>query len=131
MSKKGGQANVGSKASGGSKPEFRFINYDLTVSDREWLEVADVEAEFPTQLVNELVMEGYKYSLSYDERNHCCVASLTDRVDSSPFNNACLTGRGATPDAARQSLLYRHVVVAHGDWSVFGDPSRQKEEKWG
>lgn len=101
------------------KPEFRFVNYDLTVQDKEWLANADTLAEFPSELIDDLVMEGYKFSLRLDERNQCCVASLTDVRVGSPFENSCLTGRGATPTAARVSVFYRHLVLARGDWSFF------------
>lgn len=112
-------------------PKFRFINYELTMPDKEWLADADVETEFPADLVDDLVMEGYKFSLSVDQRNSCFVASLTDREAGSPFENCCLTGRGASPAAARISLLYRHVHLAAGDWQYFNQGSTGSDEIYG
>lgn len=126
-SKNGAKSN----GSDGARPKFGFVNYDLTVQDKEWLSSADVEAEFPAQLIDQLVLEGYKFSLSYDERNSCCIASLTDRQPGSAFDNQCLTGRGATPDDARVSLFYRHFHVAQGDWGVFGSLSSTSDEIYG
>jgi hypothetical protein len=67
-------------------------------------------------------MEGYKFSLSYDDKNATCVASITDRQPASAFYNCCLTGRGSTPAHAFAALLYRHLVLAETDWSFFGQP---------
>lgn len=107
----------------GTKNEqaFRFINHTLTTAQRDDLRAMDVGTEFPAEMVDELVVEGYKYSLSLDRGNQTFVASLTDRDEQSPFYNACLTGRGSTPANARAALLYRHVVVAQLDWSNFGE----------
>lgn len=105
-----------------------WINYDLTSADKEWLSSAELDVELPASLVDDLVMEGYKFSISSDARNNCFVASLTDKFTGGAFENHCLTGRGATPAAARVSLLYRHVVLAQGDWAFFNQPARSKDE---
>lgn len=121
------KSNNGAKknVSSNGRPPFGYINYELTVQDKEWLASSDVDAEFPPRLIDELVMEGYKFSLSFDERNSTCIASLTDRQVGGAFENQCLTGRGATPLNAIHSLLYRHLVVASGDWSVFNRVSKE------
>lgn len=119
----GTYGNGKSKTKGGkqaSEPPFRFINYDLSKGDKDWLRAADCEAEFSAEMVEDLVREGYKFSLSLDARNQSFVASLTDRAEGSSFKNSCLTGRGASPSAARHALLYRHFHLAGGDWSYFG-----------
>lgn len=109
--------------------KFRFVNHTLTAADKEWLDAADLAAEFPASSVDELVTSGYKFGLSHDQKHNTFVASLTDREPTSPFFNACLTGRGSTPADARYAVLYRHLQLASGDWSVFdtgdgGSPGR-------
>jgi hypothetical protein len=74
---------------------FRFINHSLSAKDIEQLNSLDLGLEFPYGLLDELVMEGYKFSLSYDDKNATCVASITDRQQASAFYNCCLTGRGS------------------------------------
>jgi hypothetical protein len=101
---------------------FRFINHSLSAKDIEQLNSLDLGLEFPYGLLDELVMEGYKFSLSYDDKNATCVASITDRQQASAFYNCCLTGRGSTPAHAFAALLYRHLVLAETDWSFFGQP---------
>lgn len=114
-----------------SEAKFRFINYHLSKKDEEWLEAADLDTEFDFSLVRGLVEEGYKFSLSNDERNHTFVASITDRQEGSPFYNACLTGRGSTPLDAWYALAYRHLVLAQMDWSFFGDGSNGPAARFG
>lgn len=110
-------------------PKFRFINHAFDKQQREDLAAMDVGVEFPTEVVDGLVAEGYKYSLSFDAGNQSFVASLTDRDDASAFYNVCLTGRGSTPSNARASLLYRHFNIAQGDWSALDQvPSSERPD---
>lgn len=128
-SKKNGAGK--SNGNSGNKYGITWVNYDLTSKDKEWLSSANVASEFPPGMVDDIVFEGYKFGLSPDARNSCFVASLTDKVEGGAFYNHCLTGRGATPAAARISLLYRHVVLAQGDWSFFHQPSNTADEIYG
>lgn len=113
-----------------SKNDFRFINHSLSKSDEEWLEAADLDAEYDFTLVCDLVAEGYKFSLSHDERNQTYVASLTDRAEGSAFYNSCLTGRGASAIDALHALLYRHVHLAQGDWAFFDQPAGRNPSRY-
>jgi hypothetical protein len=114
------------------KPAFRFINYSLTVADKDWLQACDVAVEFPLSRFVGLVQEGYKVSLSEDAKNHSVVASMTDMDPMSIFWNACLTGRGKTVEQAVASLLYRHLIIADTEWGVFGaDPTTAVDEDFG
>lgn len=99
-----------------SEPAFRFIDYRLGKKDHEWLSKADCETEFPFSLVDELLVQGYKISESYDRRNHTYMFSVTDRDPQSAGYNACITGRGATRFDSWVSFAYRHYVVAGEDW---------------
>lgn len=118
--KMGNEPKSNKSRSSAAKPTFRFVNYSLSASDRDELTALDCEIEFPHSTVEQLVMAGYKYSVSRDDKHSCYVASLTDRMAGSPFENACLTGRGESPANARSALLYRHFNVASEDWSAFG-----------
>lgn len=97
----------------------KYITYDLQAHDREWLHAADLQTEFPDSVLDDLVSSGYKYSLSPDPTHHRFIATLTDKDPTSPFAGYSMSGSGATPTAARYSLLYRHCYLAQGDWSFF------------
>ena len=117
-------AKKGSKSNGKTNglPKMVWINYDLTSEDKRALQDQNLVREILGYDIGDLAVEGFKYSLSPDERNNCYVASLTQKRADSPFHHHCLTGRGSTPTNARLSLLYRHLVLASGDWSFFSQP---------
>lgn len=119
------------KKNGARLSDFRFINYDLSSEDKEQLKSMDCAFEFTTEVVEGLVQEGYKYSLTYDPNNHSFIASLTDKSPGSDFINACLSGRGSSAANARYSLLYRHLVVSQGDWGVFGSLKNPESPEFG
>lgn len=112
-------------------PKFGFINYRLSRDDVSALEALDCDAEFPYGLIDEFVLEGYKFSSSYDEKNQTCIASLTDRVSGSAYENKCLSGRGATPADAWHALCYRHLVLAQSDWAFFGSSDDSETPRYG
>lgn len=117
MSKKGEGKTNGTANARSFKMDW--INYTLTQQDKERLQDKSLVDELLRFSVDDLVFEGFKFSLSRDEKNSCFVASLTIREGDSSSPSRCLTGRGATPADARVSLLYRHLVLAQGDWSFF------------
>lgn len=114
------KSNKGAKsAKSTGLPKMHWVNYDLTSEDKERLQdkaLVDGLRQFDIESV---VFEGIKYSIGIDQKNACFIASLTDKSPESKFYNHCLTGRGSTPADARVSLLYRHLVLAEGDWSFF------------
>jgi hypothetical protein len=101
------------------KPKFRFIQHDLSKSEKEHLWGMDAEAEFPIDRVLELVAEGYSVKISHDEYHHCFTASFTDASAGSPFENSCLTGRGSSPVDAWHAVAFRHFHLAAEDWAYF------------
>lgn len=107
-----------SKVSSSGNTVHRFLDIPLSQAAREDLSGYDLEVEFPYDLVEALVTEGYKFSLTFDGRNQTYIASLTDRLPESPWQNTTLSGRGSTALNARCALLYRHLVMADGDWST-------------
>jgi hypothetical protein len=108
-----------SKSDEQKKPAFRFLKSDLSKSEKEQLWAMDTEAEFPLNGILDLVLEGYSVRISRDEYHQCFTASLVDTSKGSPFENTCLTGRGAAPADAWHSLAYRHFHLAEEDWTYF------------
>lgn len=100
-----------------SKPAFRFINYNLDTAEKDDLRKMDIHVEFGNEALEKLVSEGYKFSLTYDSKNNSFIVSMIDTMDTSPYWNCCISGRGSSLANARASVLYRHVIVAEGDWS--------------
>jgi len=103
----------------GAMPTMVWLNYDLTAQDQERLRDKALVDNLHRFSLDDLIVEGFKFSLGPDERNNCYVAALTQKRESDPHYNHCLSGRGATPAHARISLLYRHLVLAEGNWAFF------------
>lgn len=111
----------GSKSNGRSGlPKMVWINHDLTKDDKTRLTDKGLFGDLSGFDVGGLAEQGFKYSLSPDEKHDCYVASLTQKRQDDAYYNHCLVGRGSTPTNARVSLLYRHLVLAEEDWSFFG-----------
>lgn len=108
-----------SSGAGTSSPYGKFLDYTLTTKDKEWLQTADLSLEFPPSRWDGLLETSYKYSQSYDYRNHTYIASLTDREPKSPTYGYTLSGRGISPALARYSLAYRHWILCGEDWTFF------------
>jgi hypothetical protein len=115
--KKGTKSN-GNNGFGG----YTFINYTLSSDDKKKLAVLAASDAFPLALIGDLVAEGYKFSLSYDAQNGSFVATLTDTREDSLFHKHMLSGRGSIAINAFNSLCYKHLAIADGDWATIADP---------
>jgi hypothetical protein len=125
MSVSGGEAANGkSRRVTGRKPEFRFINHDLSAAQADELEALDLEAEFTIQDVLLAAQDGYSFMVAPDARGGGFRAHLIDEREGSEHAQRCLSGRGSTPLNAVAALFYRHVVLAQEDWSFFADDAR-------
>lgn len=102
---------------------YTFVNINLAKVDQEWLAAADIEHEFPFELLFGLVSQGYKISHSEDAANHTFVCSFTDTRSDSPTHKCILTGRGATPLNAWGAACYRHFRIAQENWDPFVNTS--------
>lgn len=112
------------KKSGRSNSSFsgyRWVSINLSQDDKRKLSALDLGAEFPLQEgLCGLAEDGYKFSLSFDAKNHSYIASITDRSpEGEPTHKTTLTGRGSTPLNAWYALCYKHFYIAKGDWLPF------------
>lgn len=121
----------GAKRSSSNRFGHRFIEYDLTANDKEILRSEYSESDFGYGLVEDLVIQGYKYSCTHSEANSCYICTLTDRRADSHFENTSLSGKGGSISQARMALLYRHYVVAQEDWSILDQAGHKPFEDFG
>lgn len=113
-------------------PDIRFIKLPLRSSDKQFLrEVLDPEVEYPPGRIEDLVCEGYKFSLSYDQKNSTFIASITDKSSDSDFHNCCLSARGSTPANARYALLYKHDTLCGGYWGEYVPDEKDQDTDFG
>jgi len=77
----------------------------------------------------ELLGKGFKFGLSYVMEDDCYLASFTahgERVIG--LNDRyCLTARAPTWEQAVMLLVFKHLVMARGNWGNFKPKSRKME----
>jgi len=61
---------------------------------------------------------GLKFTMAYDGKNQCYIASLTGRPDIAGVRDftCCLSARAGTFGDAIALLMYKHVALLHYDW---------------
>lgn len=109
---------------GKTKVPFKgYVNWSMDRIDKklykEWSNGRNIfEDEVPT-----VIDSGYKLSLSYDEYNQACVASLYCQDKKSGNAGWCLTARAAEPYESLLRLLYLHFVCLEQAWPDETSPS--------
>lgn len=105
------------KKSNKSDPaQIQWVSIDLSAEQTK-----DMKARFPDwDAVNEFLIKGiesgYKFTLSYDNRNKCYSAYLI-QTDPSGTNFGCiLSCRGSSPFSALRGIGYRHYVIFDTVW---------------
>jgi len=79
---------------------------------RQWAaEQTDVFA-----LVSEQTEAGYRFSLGWDDYNLAQMCSVTTKDRENTNAGWVLVGRGSTAERALYQALFKHLIVAKGDW---------------
>lgn len=69
--------------------------------------------------------EGVKFSASYDRENECFIVSYTGRLVAISPDRFCVTSRAGTLPQALALAVYKHEVMAEGDYIRFGSGGRE------
>ena len=101
------------------RPEWQgFVSCELTVEDKKALREGAMTYEDAWEGLLDIIPEGYKLSISWDEKNDTFTASLTAGAGTGGNAGWCLTGRGASFDGAIISLGYKHFTKLRRDWGA-------------
>jgi len=108
-----------------------FINVRIDAETKEqykaWLEG---EGQSYWKYLEDLLAEGLKFGLSWDAENNCYIATLVGfgcLVDDFRY---CLNSRSDISGDATALLVFKHEVLARGDWSSY-KPRSGHFESWG
>jgi len=97
-----------------------FVNVKLTDAQKEdfkgWLEGDG--AGFWANLCD-VISEGFKYSLAWDDENEAFVATLTGQGVVGSEDRYCLTARGGTMESATALLVFKDQVLLGKDWGRY------------
>lgn len=100
-------------------PPFRpatFVNIQLSQDDKDRIKGQEfTQAQFDTACEN-VMLEGYKITVRYDERNDCYACWLI-APDKSPNKGCILAGRGSTASKAIKQCFYIHIVLLEKNWT--------------
>lgn len=93
-----------------------FATIQLSLEHKEMFGAWDLEDDDIWVLATSLIMSGYKLTLSYNDANQSYSASLTCRDKASVNAGLTLSGYASTWYQALRVVLFKHEVVANGDW---------------
>lgn len=115
---------------GKQKVDWRgYINWQPTAEDKARLEAMKQHNFKTDDLLEEAILDGYRFSWSWDDYNSSYTASLycTDPENSNA--GWCATMRGSTLVAALERVLFFHYVIANRDWDSVSSPA-PNGDKW-
>jgi len=108
-----------------------YVNVNLTAEQKEdysaWVVSEDVGY---WEAFEDAVAEGLKFGLSWDAGNSCYIATFTGCGCVGINKRCCLTARSGQYLDAIALLVFKHVVLAGGDWSSYR-PRRGQFDSWG
>lgn len=97
-----------------------FINIRLTDAQKGEFEawVAEAAKHVPGYLDDHLA-EGVKFGASFDRENECTVVTYTGALVANSNERYCCTSRAGTLDLAIALAVWKHEVLAAGDYGNF------------
>ncbi len=107
------------RQAGNSRPEWKgFVSCELNAADKAALEQGAMAYDDAWEGLLDIIPEGYKLSISYDDKTDCFIASLTAGAGTGANAGWCLTGRSSGFDGAVVSLAYKHFTKLSRDWTT-------------
>lgn len=70
-------------------------------------------------LLTDVLGDGMKYGASWDAENDCFIATFTGCGVSESAERYCLTARAGTFEECTALLVFKHDVLAAGDWGAY------------
>lgn len=114
----------------GAYPETIWVAADLSDEEREGLKRRSVPIEDTIKALAGLIEQGFKISISYDERSDCVGAYLTAPKAASKGRTICLSARAPTLEKALLVLLFKHFEKLHEEWEGYLGEGGQRPQ-WG
>jgi hypothetical protein len=105
-----------------------FINVAMSEEEktaaRSWIMAFTGEVD---SYLSDAVWEGLKLSVSADVSNECFIATFTGLPYEGSKLRSSLSARGATMWEATALLVYKHYVLAEGNWGQFMSSGKKKD----
>jgi hypothetical protein len=91
---------------------------------------ADENRNFHWLALDDVLAQGVKFGATYDRENQAYVVTLTGALVQGSNERYCTTSRAGTLDEAIAIAMYKHDVMAQGDYSDFM-PRTGTFKQWG
>ena len=110
--------------------EVDFAHVELSSADKAELAKFDVKLEQTFDYLSRLSLDGWKLSMVHDQRNDCCIASITSPKTEGSGRQVCLSARGPDMLQGMRVLAYKCIVILDGDMSSLLSTSEARSQ-WG
>jgi len=107
-----------------------WVSADLSDDERADLKGRNINILELVDAVSAVVEEGFKLSVSWDERSDCAGVYLTAPKDRYGSLATCLSARAPSVVQALAVLFYKHFEKLGEDWSS-GLKGEGKRDQWG
>jgi len=96
----------------GRMDNVNFVDYQLTKEEMQeaddWIESGDVNI---SDIVNEMLLEGYRFTFTYDVKNFCVVVSVMGKTPDNPNVGLCMSTRHGHVSRATALAVYKHKII--------------------
>lgn len=107
----------------------KFINCELTDAERDKCKNNLIEPSEIMETLSDLAGNGYKVTISYDNRSDCVSAFLTGTAGQRTNKSLALSSRAPDAQGALTVLFYKHFEKLKENW--VDNESQAKKSAWG
>jgi len=107
----------------------KFVSCELTDAERDKCKNNLVEPNELLETVSDLVGNGYKITVSYDNRSDCVSAFLTGTPGQRTNKGLALSSRAPDAQGALTVLFFKHFEKLKENWA--DNESQAKKSAWG
>lgn len=107
----------------------KFVRGELSQEEKDHCKRQDWQPSEVLEQIDQLLPEGYKFTVSWDKGNDCYGAWLVAPREGHRHSGFILSGRGPTVLASLAVLLYKHYTKFDGQWPI--DDDAAKLDAWG
>lgn len=109
---------------------WQFVRHNMSADEKNALEQYTPSDAELWDAIERLVDSDYKLSIAHDEYNQCVSAQLACRNKKHADYKLILSGRAPDAYNAVRVVLFKHIVLLHGDWKAFHEREVERDV-WG
>lgn len=115
--------HVSNKRGSGRVAWQGYVNYTPTADDKRNLKAMLASGNRPSDALPDVLLAGYKLSITYDTYHSSFSATLYCQIEGSPDAGKALSQRAGNVDSAIERLLFVHCFVLVEGWGATPAPA--------